>query len=142
MNRFFNALRECFKNGYKKEFYFWLFSLLFYCVGLFLFIKEMKNFITLRENQVKIQEFFIMSQSQISHFKRYFSNINWERDFQKTSTPLNLVISLRDINRAVKDIQNLTSGEESFLLIKEIKYQREKDKEPMLNINAELINFY
>lgn len=142
MNKLFSYLKMVLREGYKREFYFWLFTLLFFCGGLLFFLIELKLYLFLKESYNQIHESMTVAQSKVVKLKQFFQEVDLKREFKKTSQPITLTIDLKDINQAARDLRSLIPDEETYFLIKEMKLQRAENKPPFLSIQGELLKFY
>lgn len=139
-----SAIRDTIKREYRKEFIIWLSALMLFFIGLAFVVREVKKFFVLSEIRKKVESDYFTLQTEVVRVKEKLLTINWQRGFTKVTSDVNLMINLRDLGKAVKEIKAISgSAGDTYLVIKEMVYKHEKEKEfdPRLQIIGEVWTF-
>lgn len=137
----FSLVKDIIKREYKREFMLWLFSLLIFLFSLIFFVREVQKFSLLSESKKNIDESYYRLQPQIVSIKEKLGLINWNREFKKESSAITLLLDIKDLKRALKEIRAVSRGErDTYFILKEMTFKWEKDKaeEPYLRIVGEI----
>lgn len=137
----FSLVREIIKREYKKEFILWALSIFIFSLSLLFLVRELQKFSILSESKKNIEDSYFRLQPQIVKIKEKLGLINWHREFKKDRSDITLMLDMRDIKGALKELRALSKGDmDTYLIIKEMSYKWEKDKpeESYLKIVGEL----
>ncbi len=133
----FKFLKEEVGAYYKKEFYFWIFGVLFFGISLFFLVKELKTFIALKESYSKIEESYYRIQPEIVRLKEALSKVDWQREFKKRELEVSLEVDLRNHQQAFTTLEALTNSQlDTFFSLREMKFERQEGKNPILNVKG------
>ncbi len=122
---------------YRKEFFFWIFSVLFLGISLFFSVREVKKFSALKESYDRIERSYLRVQPEVVRLKEVLKEINWEREFKKEEIPLVLEIDLTNLKSSFNTLETLTSpSEDTFFSLKEMTLSKREDKKPLLIIKG------
>ncbi|MEZ0344224.1 MAG: hypothetical protein ABWJ99_05430 [Caldimicrobium sp.] len=133
----FRFLREEIVTYYKKEFYFWVFSVFFLGISVFFFIREFKMFLTLNESHKKIEESYYRIQPEIVRLKEALSKVNWQREFQKKELEVSLEVDLTNLKKTFTTLRTLTnSQEDTFFHLIEMTFEKRENTKPLLKIKG------
>lgn len=103
--------------------------LCFFFIGLAFVVREVKKFFVLSEIRKNVESDYFALQTEVVRVKKKLFTINWQRDFTKVTSDVNLMINLRDLGKAVKEIKSISgSAGDTYLVIKEMVYKQEKEK--------------
>lgn len=137
----FSLVKEIIKREYKREFILWALSIFIFSLSLLFLVRELQKFSILNENKKNIEDSYFRLQPQIVKIKENLGLINWHREFKKDRSDITLMLDMRDIKGALKELRALSKGDmDTYLIIKEMSYKWEKDKpeESYLKIVGEL----
>lgn len=132
---------EILNSGYKFSFLFWLFSIFFVSFALLLSIKELNRYKALKESEMRLRNSQSILLSQIRRLKDDLKVVNWQRSFAKDSRVITFSIDLRDLNKSLREIEDIILHNDTFLIINELKFTKINEN-PVLYVNGELIKFY
>uniref|UniRef100_A0A832GRX1 Uncharacterized protein n=1 Tax=Caldimicrobium thiodismutans TaxID=1653476 RepID=A0A832GRX1_9BACT len=135
-----SAMRDTIKKEYRKEFIIWLSALIMFFIGIAFVVREVKKFFVIREIRKNVESDYFALQAKVVKVKERLVSIDWQRDFTKVTADVNLMVDLRDIGKGVREIKALSSSDDTYLVIKEMVYKQEKEKEvdPRLQIIGEI----
>lgn len=138
-----SAMRDTIKKEYRKEFIIWLSALIMFFIGIAFVVREVKKFFVIREIRKNVESDYFALQTKVVKVKERLVSIDWQRDFTKVTADVNLMVDLRDIGKGVREIKALSSSDDTYLVIKEMVYKQEKEKEvdPRLQIIGEIWTF-
>lgn len=138
-----SAMRDTIKREYRKEFIIWLSALILFFIGLAFVVREVKKFFVIKEIRKNVESDYFALQTKVVKVKERLVSIDWQRDFTKVTADVNLMVDLRDIGKGIREIKALSSSDDTYLVIKEMVYKQEKDKEvvPRLQIIGEIWTF-
>lgn len=138
-----SAIRDTIKREYRKEFIIWLSALIMFFIGIAFVVREVKKFFVIREIRKNVESDYFALQTKVVKVKERLVSIDWQRDFTKVTADVNLMVDLRDIGKGVREIKALSSSDDTYLVIKEMVYKQEKEKEvdPRLQIIGEIWTF-
>jgi hypothetical protein len=135
-----NLIKQEVLRYYKKEFYLWLGAVLLLGVSLSLSIKEYKKLTINLKSQTAVEESYYKLSKEIVRLKGGLKRINLKATQTMISIPFNGTYDLRDLNKTILNIKNLTQSNASFLVIRELKMIKENDI-PKLKITGEIVVF-
>lgn len=141
MKNFIPILKETLRGGYKRDFYFWLFALFSFAFSISFFIIETKQFLALLESQERLNDSFMKLQPQILRLQERLKRIDWKRDYSKKTIFLSLTLDLGNLPKTLKELHDLTKGEDTYLLIEYMTYSLAKDQLPALLLKGMIIKF-
>lgn len=138
-----SAIRDTIKREYRKEFIIWLSALIMFFISIAFVVREVKKFFVIREIRKNVESDYFALQTKVVKVKERLVSIDWQRDFTKVTADVNLMVDLRDIGKGVREIKALSSSDDTYLVIKEMVYKQEKEKEvdPRLQIIGEIWTF-
>lgn len=138
-----SAMRDTIKREYRKEFIIWLSALILFFIGFAFVVREVKKFFVIKEIRKNVESDYFALQTKVVKVKERLVSIDWQRDFTKVTADVNLMVDLRDIGKGIREIKALSSSDDTYLVIKEMVYKQEKDKEvvPRLQIIGEIWTF-
>lgn len=138
-----SAIRDTIKREYRKEFIIWVSALIMFFIGIAFVVREVKKFFVIREIRKNVESDYFALQTKVVKVKERLVSIDWQRDFTKVTADVNLMVDLRDIGKGVREIKALSSSDDTYLVIKEMVYKQEKEKEvdPRLQIIGEIWTF-
>ncbi|NAZ30174.1 MAG: hypothetical protein GU354_03225 [Caldimicrobium sp.] len=135
-----NLIKQEVLRYYKKEFYLWLGAVLLLGLSLSLSIKEYKKLTINLQSQATVEESYYKLSKEIVRLKEVLKRINLKATQTMISIPFNGTYDLRDLNKAIFNVKNLTQSNASFLVIRELKLIKENDI-PKLKLTGEIVVF-
>jgi hypothetical protein len=136
----FTFISEEIKAFYRREFNFWLFSIIFLGICVLFFVREVKKFNSLSESYRRIESSYLRIQPEIVKLKEALRHLSWEREYQREEISISMEIDLRDLKKAFNSLKSLSDPERDiFFYLKEMKLNSEKGKPPILSIKGQKI---
>jgi hypothetical protein len=135
-----NLIKQEVLRYYKQEFYLWLGAVLLLGFSLSLSIKEYKKLTINLQNQATVEESYYKLSKEIVKLKEVLKRINLKATQTIISIPFNGTYDLRDLNKTILNVKNLTQSDASFLVIRELKLIKENNI-PKLKITGEIVVF-
>jgi hypothetical protein len=135
-----NLIKQEILRYYKKEFYLWLGAVLLLGISLSLSIKEYKKLTINLQSKTAVEESYYKLSKEIVKLKEVLKRINLKTTQTMISIPFNGTYDLRDLNKTILNVKNLTQSDASFLVIRELKLIKENDI-PKLKITGEIVVF-
>jgi hypothetical protein len=135
-----NLIKQEILRYYKKEFYLWLGAVLLLGISLSLSIKEYKKLTINLQSKTAVEESYYKLSKEIVRLKEVLKRINLKATQTMISIPFNGTYDLRDLNKTILNVKNLTQSDASFLVIRELKLIKENNI-PKLKITGEIVVF-
>jgi len=130
--------KEEIKNHYRKEFFVWILSVLVLGSSLFVFVKELKYFFTLRKSLDQIEQSYVRIQPEIARLKRLLNTIDWNREYRKESFNITMKVRIRDLRNSYRVLKSLAgNNDDIFFLLQEMSYIQEKNNKSGTAKNGE-----
>ena len=92
------------------------------------------------QNKSAIDASYFNLLNEIKKLREGIEKLNLNKKYTKISIPFNGTYDLRNINKVILELENLTKFENRYLIIQELKLTRENNI-PKLNLTGEMVTF-